>query len=207
MKTINTALLLILSMLVSACGGSSGPSGVVNDPTSTIADTGTCQNAYYSRILGTYQGTANFMIRAEDGTETSACEWSITMDIRHEGSPVVCDLLADITATVEQTIVLAADDRNRFQCFPDESLRSVHEPHTFLDSNEYVNVPFPVSMRVVEDVGKSQRGSYFGDENVTAWHERLFDRGWVNSLVFNGDGSLDLEPVNNRYSGALERVE
>ena len=207
MKTINTALLLILSMLVSACGGSSGPSGVVNDPTSTIADTGTCQNAYYSRILGTYQGTANFMIRAEDGTETSACEWSITMDIRHEGSPVVCDLLADITATVEQTIVLAADDRNRFQCFPDESLRSVHEPHTFLDSNEYVNVPFPVSMRVIEDVAENAHGAYFGDDSNVARHRRLFDNGLVRTLIFNGAEIIAFGSVNGRFSGALERIE
>ena len=201
---------MALATLIAACGGSDSPSVIDGGLPPGQSANALCQNAYYRNIIGRYEGTAVFKVRADDGSETPACTWTISMDVRHEGSPVVCDLIAEIEAPVEQSIVLNATDPDAFQCFPDDSLRSVIDPHIALDPSEFSNIPFPVELDVNQNFSISSTGPYFGDDSVNAIHHRLLDLGWIDEFQISADGTILLKPSSNSdypFEGMLNRLE
>ena len=201
--------LVALFLVMSGCGGSGSSSidglGPIGQTSSEL-----CENNYYRTIIGHYKGSAQFKVRAEDGSEVAACTWTITMDIRHEGSPVVCDLVAELDAPVEQAIVLDSSDPDAFQCFPDTSLRQVNDVNSTIDPDEFENLTFPISLRVFEDFSANPNGPYFGNEFVIAQYHRILDFGWIKRFVFDGSGFIELRTSSGGsfpFFGHLEKIK
>ena len=200
----NITYSIVALLTLSACGGSS------NDGPDIGAENAFCDHPYFQTIIGDYSGQAFFTIPTDSDNRAVSCTWEITLSIRHQGNPVVCDLVFNINAPVTQTIILEGDDPLAHQCFDEISLRDIRDSNNILTAEELSAVPYPVSLIVNTDPGVSRFGPYFDDDNFRVPYERIFDNGNVRQILVDGLGGIEFETFNGSsipFEGSVQRVE
>lgn len=179
-------------LLAAGCGGG-GSSGT------TSLDDGlgeVCNNTFHQTLIGLYTGTIDYPSQPGGVASIGSCRWTVSMEITGRSVGSLCFLNANIEAPVIQSIVLSSDDPNRFQCFSDNSYRSINDNVPGIPTVADLNaIPFPHPIQIDPRAGLPTQGPYFGDSSVNAIYLNLFDIGrrLVNSLTADGEGRLFVE--------------
>jgi len=195
-------------VVLSACGGGgSGTSDILGDvPTLGQA----CNNNFHRELIGSYTGTVTFpSIDPNEIALIGSCSWDVDMTITIRTSELGCFLDANVTAPVTQNVVLAADDPLVYQCFDDNTIRSVsHGAIESLSQEQLDAIPFPHPVTLLAQPGVPSRGPYFGDVSVSATHIHLIDasRPPLSSMLFNGDGTVTVQSTQN-VTGTLTKEQ
>ena len=211
---MNKAMIATAALILSSCGGggsggSLGDSGsgiTANDPTNNG-----CSQEFYQTIIGSYSGSV--LLNDGDNSRTPrVCQWDASVEISGQSILTRCVLRTTTLASVEQSTFYPDDDTNRYQCIEDQGERTVSEPiGTTFPITELPgldNSLFPIDIDFSAN-RLDTRGPYFGDENVSAIYEFLYDgiirSNVVQRITVNGDGTLTYRDNNGEFLGTLRK--
>lgn len=180
-------LLLVLPMILAACGGGSGDTEPLLADTATERGGDNCTTPYFQEIAGVYDGQIMF-----DRAGTSSCAWDVDLEIAISQNPEPllnwCETTANITSTLLSGDVEQCGDIAQSGDF----LQPVSGGST-VDELQIENVSFPIEGTM--------------SLNASTPVSKIYPTGFQRStssitVVFDGRGNLTF-PESPVFSGVL----